>query len=256
MENRGKRTRASDEMIFGRHPVIEALEANQPLDKVFLQQGTRGELEKMVRKLCGINKVPLQYVPIQKLNKLCNHNHQGLLALKPSIVYQSLADMIPFLFEKGEIPLIVLLDGVTDVRNLGAIARSAEVLGAHAVVIPQKGGAWVNGVAVKASAGALNRIAVCREVDLKKTLQELQDYGLQLVAAELGVSNAIADIDFTQPTVVVMGSEGEGVSDRLLAMVDFRFSIPQVGKTNSLNVSVATGVILYESLRQRKSPPR
>jgi len=256
MENHRKRAKAFDEMIFGRHPVLEALEANQPLDKVFLQQGTRGELEKMVRKLCSMHKVPLQYVPVQKLNKLCRHNHQGLLALKPAIVYQSLADMIPYLFEQGKVPLIVLLDGITDVRNLGAIARSAEVLGAHAIVIPQKGGAWVNGVAVKASAGALNRIAVCREGDLKKTLQELQDYGLQLVAAELGATQEISAIDFTQPTVVVMGSEGEGVSRRLLDIMDFRFFIPQLGKTNSLNVSVATGVILYESLRQRKSPPR
>lgn len=240
-------------MIFGRHPVIEALEENQSLDKVFFQLGVRGELEKSVRKLCSARKIPLQYVPVQKLNKLCRFNHQGIIALKPSITYQSIADIIPYVFEKGEVPLIVLLDGITDVRNLGAIARSAEVLGAHAIIIPQKGGAWVNGVAVKASAGALNRIPVCREIDLEKAILELQDYGLQAIAAELGTESEVGDIDFNEPTVLIMGSEGEGVSKRLLKVVNHRFFIPQIGQTDSLNVSVATGVILYEAMRQRKN---
>lgn len=176
----------NEEMIFGRHPVVEALEEGQSLDKVFFQLGVRGELEKEVRKLCTSRKIPLQYVPIQKLNKLCRFNHQGIIALKPAIVYQSIADIIPHTYEQGQVPMVVILDGITDVRNLGAIARSAEVLGAHAIVIPQKGGAWVNGIAVKASAGALHRIPVCRELDLHKTVLELQDYGLQIVASELG----------------------------------------------------------------------
>ena len=247
-----KSRRTNEEMIFGRHPVVEAMEEGRALDKVFIQQGMRGDLEKVVRKLCAQQRIPLQYVPVQKLNKLCRHNHQGLIALKPAIEYQKLPDIIPHLFEQGLIPLVVILDGITDVRNLGAIARSAEVLGAHALVIPQKGGAWVNGVAVKASAGALHRLPVCRESDLSKTLTNLKDYGLQIIAADLQAAVPIHEMDLSQPLALVLGSEGEGISDRLLRLADQRCFIPQTGQTDSLNVSVATGVILYEAMRQRK----
>lgn len=253
MEKQDKTNKSTEEMIFGRHPVLEALEENQTLDKVFFQLGVRGELEKSVRKLCTAQKIPLQYVPVQKLNKICRFNHQGIIALKPSIAYQMISDIIPYVFEKGEVPLIVLLDGITDVRNMGAIARSAEVLGAHALVIPQKGGAWVNGLAVKASAGALNRIPVCREVDLEKTILDLQGYGLQAIAAEIGSKKTLSEIDFAEPTVIILGSEGEGVSLRLLNAANNKFFIPQMGKTDSLNVSVAAGIILYEAMSQRKN---
>lgn len=252
MNNYGKNTK-EDEMIFGRHPVTEALEAGRVLDKIFLQQGMRGEFEKMIRKLSKQLDVPIQYVPVQKLNRLCKHNHQGIVGLTPAVRYQELDNILPHLFEQGSNPLILLLDGVTDVRNVGAIARSAEIFGCHAIVVPQKGGAWINGVAVKASAGALHRIAVCRELDMQIAIDKLRTYGVQIFASDLKGDKEISAIDFKEPSALVIGSEGSGVSPKILDIVDHRFFIPQLGETDSLNVSVASGVMMYEVMQQRKN---
>ncbi len=241
-----------NDIIFGRHPVIEALEIGKTIDKIYFQQGVRGELEKEVRRLCKERDVPLQYVPVQKLNKMVKGNHQGIVGMMPMVTYQSLSDIIPFLFEQGTDPFVVLLDGITDVRNMGAIARSAEVLGAHALVIPTKGGAWINGAAIKSSAGALNRIHICREKSIPSAVQELQAAGIEVWAAELNTDTLLHEVNWAQPMAVVLGSEGEGISRFTKEVIDGSFLIPQLGKTDSLNVAVAGGVICYEALRQRK----
>ena len=167
------------------------------------------------------------------------------------VEYQRLEDILPFVFEKGEVPLLLLLDNITDVRNFGAIARSAEVMGVHAIVVPQNGGALLNADAMKSSAGALSRIAVCREKTMSAVLDYLGQSGVSVVASDLSAKKKVFEVDFTLPTAILMGSEGEGVNKALLRRADETFIIPQMGTTDSLNVSVATGVILYEVLRQR-----
>ena len=167
------------------------------------------------------------------------------------VEYQKLEDVLPFVYEKGEVPLLILLDNVTDVRNFGAIARTAEVMGVHAIVVPLQGAALLNAEAMKTSAGALSRIPICREKNLSQVLDYLAQSGVRVVASDLKGRSKLYEVDFTPPTAILMGSEGEGVNMALLRRADERFIIPQVGTTDSLNVSVATGVILYEVLRQR-----
>lgn len=237
--------------IFGKHPVLEALELGKDIEKIYLQTGLRGDLEAKIRTLCQQKSIPLQYVPLAKLDKLVRGNHQGLVAHVPLIGYQKLNKVVPFLFEKGENPLIVLLDGVTDVRNLGAVARSAEILGAHALVIPQKGGASVNGIAIKTSAGALNRIPVCKEESIPKAIQQLQGFGIEVFAAEMDTDTTLREVDWKQPIAVVLGSEGGGISRFTREVIDGSFKIPQIGQTESLNISVAAGIIFYEASMQR-----
>ncbi len=239
-------------LIYGRHPVADAIRSGKPFEKVMMQQGLRGEAEIEIRKLSKEFNIPLSIVPREKLSKMANGgNHQGILGFLPLIEYQRLEDILPFVFEKGETPLLILLDNVTDVRNFGAIARSAEVMGVHAIVVPHNGAALLNADAMKASAGALSRLAVCREKTLSAVLDYLAQSGVRVVASDLGARNKVFDVDFSFPTAILMGSEGEGVNRALLRRADETFIIPQVGTTDSLNVSVATGVILYEVLRQR-----
>jgi len=241
----------NDDLIFGRHPVIEALEMGKNIDKVFFQTGVRGELEKEVRKLCKEAKVPLQYVPVQKLNRLVKGNHQGIIALMPIIEYQRLEEIVPFLFEQGKNPLLVLLDGITDIRNIGAIARSAEIFGANALVIPQKGGGWINGVALKTSAGALNRIPVCRVNKMDEAIDMVHNHGIQIFASDLKAEKKIDEMDWKEPCGIVLGAEGEGISVSVRAQVDDTFIIPQVGQTDSLNVSVAAGIMFFSAMNKR-----
>ena len=239
-------------LIYGRHPVADAIRSGKPFEKVMMQQGLRGEAEIEIRKLAKEYNIPLSIVPREKMSKMANGgNHQGILGFLPLIEYQRLEDILPFVFEKGETPLLILLDNVTDVRNFGAIARSAEVMGVHAIIVPQNGSALINGDAMKSSAGALSRLPVCREKTLSSVLDYLAQSGVRVVASDLGAKNKVFDVDFSFPTAILMGSEGEGVNRALLRRADETFIIPQVGTTDSLNVSVATGVILYEVLRQR-----
>lgn len=241
----------SNNLIVGRNPVLEALENHVEIDKVYLQVGVRGEFEKAIRKTCKLLNIPLSVVPKEKLNFFYRGNHQGVIAVSSLIEYQKIEHILPKAYEDSESPLFVLLDKVTDVRNFGAIARSAEVFGAHAVIISKKGGAIINEDAIKSSAGALLNIPICREQSLKHTVDYLKDSGVAVICADLSGDKMIQEVDFTGPVCIVMGAEGRGINPDLLMSVENRFKIPQSGKTDSLNVSVATGIILYEIKRQR-----
>jgi 23S rRNA (guanosine2251-2'-O)-methyltransferase len=240
------------DLIYGRHPVLEALAAGQPVDKVYLQQGTRGEFERELRLACRAHEVPMTLVPQAKLQRMVKGNHQGVAAQLAAAAYQRVSDVLPQIYERGEVPLILILDGVTDVRNLGAIARSAEVFGAHTIVIPQKNSAGLTADAVKSSAGALSRLPVCRERSLVNAIEFLQLSGVSVVASDLGADRELAELDLSVPLAIVMGSEDAGISAGVAGVADRTFVIPQVGELNSLNVSVAAGVLLYECMRKRR----
>ncbi|OAV43447.1 23S rRNA (guanosine(2251)-2'-O)-methyltransferase RlmB [Lewinella sp. 4G2] len=240
-----------EDIIYGRHPVLEALNSGAPVDKVFLQQGTRGEFEKELRKLCKMMEVPFTVIPSAKLGRMTRGNHQGVIAQLAAAAYQKTEDLIPMLYEQGETPLLLLLDGVTDVRNLGAIARSAEVCGAHGIIIPQKNSAGLTADAVKSSAGALLRIPVCREKSLVNTVALLKNSGIQVVASDLQAEAYLHELQLTEPLCIVMGAEGEGISEGVGRAADVRFRIPQAGQLNSFNVGVAAGILLYETMRKR-----
>ncbi|MCB0523366.1 MAG: 23S rRNA (guanosine(2251)-2'-O)-methyltransferase RlmB [Saprospiraceae bacterium] len=239
-------------LIYGHHPVVEAIRAGKSVEKVFFQQGERGEMEKEIRHLTKEYGITLQVVPKDKLNRMVKGQHQGVVAYLALVEYQSLEDVLPFVFESGEVPLLVMLDSVTDVRNFGAICRSAECAGAHAVIVPQSGSALANEEAMKASAGALSRIRICRVRSLFSTLEWLQECGVQVVATALS-DRAIPlyEADMSVPTAILMGSEGDGVHPKLLKMSDQVVKIPQATDFDSYNVSVAAGIVLYEALRQR-----
>jgi 23S rRNA (guanosine2251-2'-O)-methyltransferase len=249
-ENNHKEEKTFSEIIYGRHPVTDALENAQTIEKVLLSNGIHGEFEKRLRFLCKEANVPLQIVPKERLNSITRKNHQGILAFVSPIPYYNLEDILPMVYDRGETPLFILVDGVTDVRNMGAIARSAEASGAHALVIPKKGSAQINDEAIKSSAGALSSLPVCRVNSLMNTVDYLQLNGIQVVAADLKGEKMLYDLDLTGPLAIVMGDEAKGVNRMLLEKVNHYFRIPMRGKTDSFNVSVATGIILYEVLRQ------
>lgn len=239
-------------LIFGRHPVVDAIESGQTMDKLFLQQGIRGEFEKKIRQLSKQHNIPLQVVPKERLARFTNGNHQGVLGYLSLVDYYNIDDIIPMIYDKGEVPLLLIVEGVTDVRNFGAIARSAVCCGVHAIIIPTKGIAQINADALKASAGTLTKISVCRVHSLINTIQNLQLSGIQVFGSDLKATTTITDVDFSVPTAVVLGAEGEGISKSVLGVVDERFIIPQQSATDSFNVSVASGIMLYEAMRQRK----
>lgn len=239
-------------LIYGHHPVVEAIRSGKAVEKVFFQQGVRGELEKEIRHLAKEYDIPLQVVPKEKLNKLAGGNHQGVAAYLALIEFISIEDVVPFVFEQGQSPLLLLLDSVSDVRNFGAICRSAECMGVHSVVIPQSGSAPANEDAMKASAGALARIRISRVRSLFSTVEWLQQSGIQVVATALSErAEPLYEVDFNLPTAILMGSEGTGVHPKLLKMSDRVIKIPQATDFDSLNVSVAAGIVLYEAIRQR-----
>jgi len=236
--------------IIGKHPIVDSIQTGTNFDKIFLQQGTRGEFEKELRHLTKKYNIPVQVVPKEKLNRMTSGNHQGVIGLISLISYYKLEDLLPMIYEKSEIPLILILDGITDIRNIGAIARSAEISGAHAIVIPKKGSAQINDEAIKSSAGALTRLPICREQSLDGALDMLEMSGITVFASNLGAKKMVFETDFTEPTAIVMGSEGKGINRELLRRIENQFIIPQIGTTDSFNVSVATGIILYEVMRQ------
>lgn len=238
-------------LVMGRHPVIEALKAHQPFNRVFLQQGVRGPYESEVRQLCKANTVPLQIIPKERFHKFTRANHQGVLGLLSPVPYQRLEDILPLVYEQSKNPLFVLLDGVTDTRNFGAIARSAELCGAQAVVLPLKNSVQITPDSIKTSAGALLTLPVCREKNLLDAIKFLQMSGVTVFGSSLRTAHMVSEVDFTGPTAIVLGSEERGISREVTALVDQPFKLPQVGQTDSFNVSVAAGIILYEVLRQR-----
>ncbi|MCK9180231.1 MAG: 23S rRNA (guanosine(2251)-2'-O)-methyltransferase RlmB [Bacteroides sp.] len=240
-----------NEMIFGVRAVIEAVQAGKEVDKILIKKDIQSELSKELFDAIRGKKIPVQRVPIQRLNRETRKNHQGVIAFISPVTYYKVEDVVPFLFEEGKSPLFILLDGVTDVRNFGAIARTCECAGVNAIIIPSKGSVSVNADAIKTSAGALMTLPVCREENLKSTLQYLKNSGFQIVAASEKGTEIYSSIDYTAPTCIVMGAEDVGVSAPLLALCDHWASIPIVGTIDSLNVSVAAGIIVYEALKCR-----
>lgn len=238
-------------IIFGRHPVLEAIKSGKTIDKVIMQQGFKGPLEKEIRHTCKDYQIPMQLLPKERIARIVSGNHQGVIAFLSLIEYQKLEYLLPHIYEQSQVPLFLLLDGITDVRNFGAIARTAEVMGVHALVIPKKKSAQINADAIKTSAGALLTIPVCREASIVASIDFLQQSGVQVFASDLEATTPIGQLDFTVPSALVIGAEDRGVSPSILKMVDQPFIIPQVGETDSLNVSVATGMMLYEVARQR-----
>ena len=240
-----------DHYIFGIHAVMEAVQAGKDLDKVLVKRGEGSDLLKKLRAVLGSMDIPVQQVPVEKLNRITGKNHQGVIALLSEISYADITTLLPSIFERGEDPMILLLDGVSDVRNFGAIARSAECAGVHAIVIPSSGSAAINADAIKTSAGALHRIPVCRHRDLLTLTRFLKDSGLRIFAATEKASGSLYNTDMTGPAGMILGSEERGVSPQLLKQADSLVAIPMKGTISSLNVSVAAGILLFEMVRQR-----
>lgn len=240
-----------NDLIFGIRAVIEALEAGTEIDKIIIAKDLQGDLIKEMMTLLKGRLIPVQRVPIERINRITRKNHQGVVAFISSVTYERLENIIPTLYEEGKNPFIVLLDGLTDVRNFGAIARTCECAGVDAIVIPQKGSVTVNADAVKTSAGALLKIPVCKEKNIYEAIRYLQGSGVKVVAAsEKGVEN-YTQAPYDTPVAIVMGSEETGVAPEHLRICDNIVSIPMVGTIRSLNVSVAAGVLIYEVIRQR-----
>ncbi|KAF0195198.1 MAG: 23S rRNA (guanosine2251-2'-O)-methyltransferase [Bacteroidetes bacterium] len=237
--------------VYGMRPVIEAIAAGKEVDKIMMQQGLKGELVPELRKLINENNIPYQYVPVEKLNRLIRGNHQGIVCFISPIAFQPIENLLLSVYEKGETPLFVILDRITDVRNMGAIARTAACAGAHGLIIPEKGGAPVNGDAMKASAGALSSLPVHKSPNLKITIDYLKESGLRIVAASEKGKKNYYDASFTGPLAVIMGSEEDGVSGEYLRRCNDVVSIPMRGQIESLNVSVAAGILLFEVVKQQ-----
>jgi 23S rRNA (guanosine2251-2'-O)-methyltransferase len=240
-----------ENFIFGIHAVLEAVQAGKDLDKVLVRRGAGSDLLKKLLGVLSRMEISVQQVPVEKLNRITGKNHQGVIAFLSEVSYVDITTLLPSIFEKGDDPLILLLDGVSDVRNFGAIARSAECAGVHAIVIPASGSAAINADAIKTSAGALHRIPVCRHRDLLTVMRFLKESGLRLFAATEKATDSMYDADMTGPAGLILGSEDTGISAQLLKISDSWVSIPMKGTIASLNVSVAAGVVLFEMLRQR-----
>lgn len=237
-------------LIFGIRPVVEAIEAGREIEKLYIRKGAEGQLMTELRDLCLRHRVRVQEVPVEKLNWLVRGNHQGVVAQIAAIAYVQLDDILERVPD-DETPLVVVFDGVTDVRNFGAIARSAECAGAHGLIAPLKNSAPVNAEAIRASAGALTTIPVCRVGSIRNTLKTLQAEGFQVVAATEKSRKLLYDADLRRPTALVMGAEETGISKEVLKLCDERLAIPLIGRIESLNVSAAAAVMLFEVVRQR-----
>lgn len=243
-----EKTQNKQQVIYGLRPVIEALASGQQVERVLIQNGLNSSLLNELRSRLKECDVPFQYVPVEKLNKMTTGNHQGVVATIAAVKYHSFMELVETL---PEMATVVLLDHVTDVRNMGAIARTAECTGVSALVVPDHGSAAINEDAVKTSSGALLRLPVCREQNLKTVVNLAKQYGYQVVAATEKGAVHYREVNFRQPTLLVMGNEETGISTELLKMSDVRAKLPIVGEVASLNVSVAAGVFMYESLEQR-----
>jgi 23S rRNA (guanosine2251-2'-O)-methyltransferase len=238
-------------IIVGRNPVIEALQQQTGIDKILLFKNASGDVINEIRKLAKEQNIPIQYVPNEKLNSLTNINHQGIIAYRSSVLYQDLQSVIDWVNNNSETILFLMLDGVTDVRNIGAIARSALCCGAQAIIIPDKGVAALNEDAVKSSAGALEHIHICRVNSLLKAVDDLHLNGIKIFTSEMQAKKKLYDLNLREPCCIIMGSEDKGVQSYLSKAADEHFSIPMKGEFDSLNVSVAAGIILYEAMKQR-----
>lgn len=240
-----------ESITYGMRPVAEAIESGKTIDKVLFQKGLSGPLFKDLFIRVRENKIPFQYVPAEKLNRLTRGNHQGVVAFMSAIEYSDIFDIVPTLYEQGKTPFLLILDKITDVRNIGAIARSAECAGVDAIILPLKGGAQLNEDAVKSSAGALHKVPICRHSNLVEVIEFLQDSGIEVVGVTEKAENTYYEKDFTQPMCLIMGNEYEGIAWDYLRKCNSSVRIPMVGTIRSLNVSVATGILLFEVEKQR-----
>ena len=240
-----------NEMVFGIRAVIEAIQADKEIDKILVKRELQGELSRELFEVLKGRDIPVQRVPAERLDRLTRKNHQGVIAFIPAVTYQRLEDIIPFVYEQGKNPFIVLLDGITDVRNFGAIARTCECAGVDAIVIPAKGSVTVNADAIKTSAGALHVLPVCKEKSIEESIRFLQASGVKVYAASEKAYENYTSIKYDGPVAIVMGAEDKGVSMDNLRICDSMVKIPQFGTIGSLNVSVASSILIYEVVRQR-----
>tara|TARA_B100001540_G_scaffold258348_1_gene236395 strand:- start:21 stop:770 length:750 start_codon:yes stop_codon:yes gene_type:complete len=246
-------SKKNNDYIFGIRPIIEAIESGKTIDKLLIQKGLHNDLFAQLWKIVRLRRINYKHVPIEKINRITRKNHQGVIAFISPIDFYNINNIIPELYENGETPLILILDRITDIRNFGAICRTAECAGVDAIVVPEQNTAAINSDAIKTSAGALYNIKICKTWNLKILLQFLHDSGIQVIACTEKTNNNISNINYTIPTAIIMGSEEDGISSEFLKLVDKKGKIPMYGKINSLNVSVSTGIILYEVMRQRNT---
>ncbi len=242
-------------LIVGKRAILEAIQEGQQIDRLYLQNNGYKDMLEEMRKIALQNAIPINYVPVEKLNHFNIADHSGCIAVISKIKYLDLQQIISFVVEKGAVPLFLILDGITDIRNIGGIARTAFCTGVQAIIIPHKGIGALNEDAVSTSAGALEKIPICRVSSLIKAVDELHLNGIKVFASEMIAEKAVFSLDLTEPVAIVMGSEEKGIYPALLKACDERFKIPMAGDFESLNVSVATGMILYEVMRQRGSLP-
>jgi len=238
-------------MIVGRQPVLEALKDQKQIERIYLQKNTLGDVIPEIRRYAQQLQVPVNVVPIEKLNSLTRSNHQGVIAISGLVQYIDLQQTIDHLVAQGQVPLFMMLDGITDVRNIGAMARTALCCGVNAIIIPDKGVGALNEDAMKSSAGALEKIQICRVNSLLKAIDTLHLNGIAVYASEMKADKKVDDIDFNVPNCVVMGAEDRGIQAYISKAADEHFRIPMAGQFDSLNVSVSAGIIFYEAFRQR-----
>ncbi len=238
-------------LIAGRKAVLNAIESGKALDRIYINSKINNDSIKQIKSLASEKNIPINYVPVEKLNSFNVENHEGFVALISKVRYQDLQQVISWVVEKGETPLFLILDGITDIRNIGGIARTAFCTGVQAIIIPDKGVGALNEDAVLTSAGALEKIAVCRVNSLLKAVDELHLNGIKVLASEMTAAKNVFEIDLKEPIAIVMGSEEKGIYPALMKACDEKFRIPMAGNFESLNVSVATGMILYEAMKQR-----
>lgn len=242
----------SSSKIFGLRAILEAIEAGQEIEKVYLQKELKGALAQQLQKIINENSISFSYVPIEKLNKLSRHqNHQGAVASISPISFHDLEQLVDSVFEQTKTPLFLVLDQISDVRNLGAILRTAECTGVNAVILPVHGSAPINADAIKTSAGAAFRIPICKVSHVLDALYHLKSLDIQVVSISEKAEKSIFDIDFNPPTALIVGSENKGISNNILKNSDQKGKLPLLGSIESLNVSVACGAVLYEAVRQR-----
>mgnify|MGYP000589685180 CR=1 FL=1 len=244
--------KVNKDIVFGLHPVMELIKSGKEINKILIQKGLQGNLFHELRAMLRHSMVNIQLVPVQKLNNITRKNHQGVIAFISPVTYHKVEDLIPRLYEEGKEPKFIVLDGITDVRNFGAIARTAECMGFNGVVIPAKGGATVTSDAIKTSAGALMNIPVCRVDSLKKSVDFMSESGLKLVACTEKTEDSIYDFDYSGPIGIIMGNEETGISNDLINRSQYVGKIPMTGGISSMNVAVAAGIVMYESVRNRK----
>ncbi len=240
-----------DNMVFGLHPVIEAINNGKTIDSLFIQTGLKGEIYAELKDLTRTYNISSKQVPVDRLNRFTRKNHQGIVAFISPIDFHRIEDLLPKLYEEGKTPLLLILDRITDVRNFGAIVRTAECTGVDAIIIPKKNTAPINADAIKTSTGAIYNIPICKESDLKSVIEYIQDYGVQVVAASEKTNQTLYDLNMKNPTAIIMGSEENGVSLSYIKVAQETARLPMYGKIGSLNVSVACGAFLYECIRQR-----